>query len=155
MRLFKRQLLFLHQQAHPLQGQAVLHKDAGLRGDRGGQGDDERDGQPERVRAGNDEHGHRTHHGPGQIAGQPPHYERHERGGCGDVEQPRREAVREHLGPATGLLGLGDEALDAGQGGVVADRLDPDPDRRVSGDSAGHHPVADRVGNRPGLSGDH
>ena len=35
-----------------------------------------------------------------------------------------------------------DQALDAGQRGVVADRVDPDPQRGVGRHGAGHHPVA-------------
>ena len=48
----------------------------------------------------------------------------------GDVEEQRGEAVGERLGPAAAGLGVGDEALDAGERGVVADGVDPDPERR-------------------------
>ena len=43
-----------------------------------------------------------------------------------------------------------DQALDAGQGGVVADGGDLDPQPGVGGDGAGHHLVADGRGGRVG-----
>ena len=65
------------------------------------------------------------------VAGDAPGDERDDGGGDGDVEQQGGEAVGERLGPAVAGLGVGDEALDAGQRGVVTDGVDPDPDRRV------------------------
>ena len=75
-----------------------------------------------------------------------PGHERDDAGGDGDVEQQRGEAVGERLGPAAAGLGLGHQALDAGQRGVVADRVDPHPDRRVGRHRAGDHPVAAGLG---------
>ena len=62
----------------------------------------------------------------------------------GDVEQQRGEAVGERLGPAVAGLGVGDQPLDAGQGGVVADGVDAHPDRRVGRHGAGDDAVTER-----------
>ena len=90
-----------------------------------------------------------TKHGDGagdrgvEIADRPPHDERDDRGGDGDVEQQRGEAVGEHLSSALAGLGVGDEPLDPGQGGVVTDGVDTHPDRAVGRHRAGHHAAAD------------
>ena len=49
----------------------------------------------------------------------------------------RRGPVGDPLRPRGGVLRLGDQALDAGQGGVVADGGDLDPQAGVGGDGAG------------------
>ena len=42
-----------------------------------------------------------------------------------------------------------------GERGVLADRVDPDADRGVGRDGPGDHSVADGLGDRLGLAGDH
>ena len=76
------------------------------------------------------------------------HHEGDGGGGGGDVEQHRGEPVGKDLGSAAGLLGLGHETLDSGQGGVGTDRVDLHPDGGVRGDRAGDHPVTDHAGDR-------
>ena len=46
-------------------------------------------------------------------------------GGGGDVEEQGGEAVSERLRSAPAGLGVGDEPLDPGEGGVLADGVDP------------------------------
>ena len=84
-----------------------------------------------------------------------PRHERDDGSGDRDVEQQGGEAVGERLGPAVAGLGVGDEALDAGQRGVVADCFDAHPHRRVGRHRAGDDAVARALGHRPGLAGDH
>ena len=50
---------------------------------------------------------------------------------------------------------MGDETLNTGKGGVVADGVDLDPDRRVGGDGAGDYLVSAGLGDGSGLAGDH
>ena len=123
----------------------------------GGDRDHQRDGQPERVRAGDDQHGHRA-------------LDRLVRarraaiqttnvitpGGRGEVEQQRRGPVGQRLraGPATPAPAATSRWMPA-SAVSLADRVDPDPQRGVGGDRAGHHPVPDRLRHRPRLAGDH
>ena len=111
-----------------------------LGGDGSRQRDHERDRQTERVRAGDDEHGHGRLDRALHVARQRPGDERHRRGPGRDVEQQRREAIGEHLGPTPAGLGVGDEALDAGERGVLPHRVDLDAHRRVGRHGPGDHP---------------
>ncbi len=52
-------------------------------------------------------------------------------------------------------MGVGDHALDAGEGGVVADGVDADPDRGIGGHGAGDDSVAVAAPDGLGLAGDH
>ena len=107
------------------------------------------------MRAGDDQHGDRTHHRLAEVAEHGPHQQGDHCGGGGDVEQPGGEAVGQHLGPTAGLLCLRHQSLDAGERGVVAERVDAYPKGCVGGDGAGHHPITGRPRHRPGLAGDH
>jgi hypothetical protein len=140
---------------HPLERQPVLHEDPGPRRHRGRQRDHERDGEAEGVWAGDDEHRDGAGDGLVDVAGDGPSHERDHRGTEGDPEEQRGEAVRERLRPAATLLGVGDEAFDAGQRGVGADGVNPEPDRRVGRDRSRHHRVACGLRDRLGLTGDH
>ena len=89
------------------------------------------------------------------IADARPHDERDDAGrrsrrrtGCGG-------AVGERLARRTRGLRLLHEALDPGERRVVADGVDPDPDRGVGRDGAGDDAVAQALRNRPRLPGDH
>ena len=59
----------------------------------------------------------------------------------GDVEQKGGEAVGQGLGPALRGLGLGHQALDAREGSVLTDSVDPNPHRGIGRDSAGDDPI--------------
>ena len=141
--------------AHPLEREPVLHEDAGAGGDRGRERDDERDREAERVRARDHEHGHGALDRVVGGAHEHPHDERDDAGGRGDVEEQCGGAVGQRLRTRARRLRLGDEPLDAGERGVVADGLDPHADRGVGRDRAGDDPVADLLRHRPRLAGDH
>ena len=81
-----------------------------------------------------------------RLAGRHPGHEGDQPGDGGDVEQQGGEPVGQGLGPTAAGLGLGHESLDAGQGGVLADGLDLDPDGRVGRHRSGHDPVIDVLG---------
>ena len=129
--------------AHPFEGEPVLDEDPGLRRHCGRDGDHERDRQAEGVRAGDHQHGDGAGDRGVEVADRPPHDERDDRGGDSDVEQQGGEPVGEYLGSALAGLGVGDEPLDPGQGGVVTDGVDTHPDRAVGRHRAGHHASAD------------
>ena len=52
-------------------------------------------------------------------------------------------------------MGVGDESLDAGEGGFVTNGVDPNSQRRVGRHRAGDHGVAAAAVDRSGLTGDH
>ena len=52
--------------------------------------------------------------------------------GC-DVEEQRGEPVGERLRRGSAGLRLGDESLNAGERGVIADRFDSNADRGIGG----------------------
>ena len=76
-------------------------------------------------------------------------------GAGGHVEQQRRGAVGQRLRARARRLRFGDEPLDAGERGVVADRLDAHADGGVGRDRPGDDAVADVLRHRPRLAGDH
>lgn len=141
--------------AHPLQGEAVLHQDSGTGRHRGRHCDGERDRQAERMRTGDDQHRDGPFDRLIEVTERGPHDERDCAGSDGDVEQHRREPVGQRLGPASGFLCLGNESLDPGEGGVVTDGVDPDPDRRVGRHCSSNSAIAGRLGDRLGLASDH
>ena len=141
--------------AHPLERQTVLHQDAGTRRDRGGERDHQRDREAERVRARDHEHGDGVLDRLVGIAHEHPDDERDDPGAGRHVEQPTGGAVGECLRARARRLRFGDEPLDAGQRGVVADRLDAHPDRGVGRDRPGDDAVAHVLRDRPRLPGDH
>jgi hypothetical protein len=89
------------------------------------------------------------------LAEQQPDGEGDDADAGGEVEEQRRRPVGQGLGPRAGRLGLGDQPADPGQGGLLADGVHLDPDRRVGDHGAGDHPVAGPLGDRAGLAGDH
>ena len=84
--------------AHAFEGETVLHQDPGARGDAGRHRDGERDGEAERVGAGDDEHGHGALHGLVDLTERAPDGEGDDAADRGHVEQQRREPVGEGLG---------------------------------------------------------
>ena len=71
----------------------------------------------------------------------------------GKPEQPCRGGVSDPLGARGGRLRVGDEFLDAGQGGILTGGRDLDPQARVSGDSAGDHVLTGHTADGLGLTG--
>ena len=124
-------------------------------GQRGGDGDHQRDRQAERVRARDHEHGDGPGDGVADLPQQRPHDERHRSRGGRHVEERGGGAVGERLGARARALCLGDEALDAGQRGVLAHPVDADAQRRVGRHRAGDHAIALTARDRPRLAGDH
>ncbi len=64
------------------------------------------------------------------------------------VEEPAGGAVGERLRTGAGRLRLRDEPLDAGERGVVTDRLHPHADGGVGGDGSGDNAVPDALRHR-------
>ena len=90
-----------------LQREPVLDQEAVARPQRGADGDDQGDGQPKRVRAGDDEHRGGAHERLLWLAERQPHEKRHGTRSEGDVEEGRGRTVGKGLGPRAGRLGLG------------------------------------------------
>ena len=86
------------QLAGPFERQAVLHEQAVTSAQAGGDGDDERDGEPQGMGAGDDEDGRRAHEGLLEVPVEPPPGEGDDAGGDGHVEEEGRSTVRERLG---------------------------------------------------------
>ncbi len=141
--------------AHALEGQPVLDQDAGAGRQGGGQADDQGDGQPEGVGAGDHQHGDRPHHGVVGLAQRGPRREGQDAGTGGHLEQQGGEPVGQCLGTRPAGLGLGHQALDPGQGGISSHGPHPDPDGGVGGHGPGHDGVTGALGNGTGLTGDH
>ena len=85
--------------AHPLQREPVLHQDPGAGRQRRRERDDQRDGQPEGVRAGDHQHRDRALDGLVAVAEQRPDDEGDDAGRRGDVEQQRGGPVGQRLRP--------------------------------------------------------
>ncbi len=141
--------------AHALQCDAVLHQHPGARGAFGGDGNHQRDGQAQRVRAGNDQHRHGAHHRVIGLADEHPDDEGQDAGTQGKPEQPGGRPVGQRLGAGGGLLGLGDQALDSGQRGVLAGGLHLNAHRVACGHRSGHHVLPGVAVDGLGLAGDH
>ncbi len=141
--------------AHALQRHPVLDQHSGAGCLLGGDGDDQRDGQAQGVRAGDHQHGDGAGHGVRDAAQQRPGDEGDEAGTGGEVEQERRGPVGQGLRPGGGRLRFGDQPLDPGQRGVIPDGGDPDPDGVVRGDRSGDHRVAGGPEHGLGFTGDH
>ena len=108
------------------------------------------------MRAGDDEHRHHALHdecGVGRVE-QPPRRQREEGGTQGDVEQPGRGPVGEHLHRGLGGLGVGDELHDAGEGGVRSGLGDLDGQGAGPVDAAGHDAVFRLLGDVNRLAGE-
>ena len=84
-----------------------------------------------------------------------PCQERDQSSARGDVEEQRGKPVGQSLRAALGSLRLGDQALNAGERRVVADRRDLDPDRGIRGHCPSDHRVLDGFQHRPRLAGHH
>ena len=125
-----------------LEGHPVLDEQPVLGAERGRDGDDERDGQPECMRAGNDQDSRRSDERTLGIAEKPPDHQRDGPRGQGDVEQDCRRPIGQGLGPRCRSLRLRDEAHDPRQGRLVAGGGDLDPERAAGGDRAGDDGVA-------------
>ena len=140
---------------HPFEREAVLDEYSVAGRHRCREGDHEWDRQSEGMWAGDHQHGDGAGDRLVGVTCDRPGDERDHRGRGGDVEQPSGEPVGEYLGAAVGRLGVGDEPLDAGEGGVVADGGDPHPDRGVGRDGAGDDAIAGALGDGLRFAGDH
>ena len=141
--------------ARPLEGEAVLHEQAVARAERGADGDDQRDGQAQRVRAGDDEHGGRAHEGLRRLTDDEPDEEGDGTGREGDVEEGRRGPVGERLGARARGLRLRDQAHDARERRLVTGGGDPHPQAATGGHRPGDDLVALRLRHGHRLAGDH
>ena len=109
---------------------------AKCRGDR----DDQRDGEPQRVRTGDHQHGDDTlDHERGALSREKPaHQSCHGRDHSYDRQEECR-AVRERLGTGAGALGLGHETHDAGERCLLAGAGDLDAEGAGGVHGAGDH----------------
>ena len=112
---------------HALQGEAVLDENTAAGRALGGDRHDQGDGQTPRVGARDHQHGDRPDHRGVRVSDERPD----ERGECGgtqrEPEQPAGGAVGDPLRPRGRVLRVGDQPLDAGEGGVIARSGDLDP----------------------------
>ena len=126
-----------------LQRQPVAHQDAVAGAQRGGDGDDQRDRQPQRMGAGDDQHrGHSGDHFHVEAHGDRPGDGGDDSHSQGDVEEPAGGLVGQDLGVGFALLRLLDQPHDAGQGGLVAGGRHPHPQTAVAVDRAGDDLIA-------------
>ena len=105
--------------------------------------------------AGDDEHGDGADDRVVGQAHERPHEGGDDRRPQGEPEQPCGGGVGDALGAGGGVLGVGDELLDTGQGGVVPGGGDLDAQPRVGGDGAGDDLRSGLATHRLGLAGDH
>ena len=113
-----------------LQRQPVLDQDAAAGGAFGGDRDDQRDRQAEGVRAGDHQHGDGPHHGLVRVPDEAPDDGGDERRAQRDVEQPAAARSARRCARDEEFCASVDQALDAGQRGVVADRGHLEPGAR-------------------------
>ena len=105
--------------------------------------------------AGDDQDRHRAHHGVIGHAEQRPG-DRGDRSGTeSEPEKPRRGGIRDDVVPGRGVLRFGHQALDTGEGGVVARGGDFDAETGIGGDGASHDRVSGGARHWAGLAGDH
>src|SRR5699024_2316484 len=119
------------------QCETILDQYAAASGALGGDGDYQWDRQAESVGAGNDQHGDGPDHRVVRQPDQRPHDRGDRSGAEGKPKQPGRGDVGDPLRAGRGSLGVGDELLDPGQGRVVTDGGDLDPQTGVGRDGAG------------------
>ncbi|GAA2202052.1 hypothetical protein GCM10009849_28910 [Sinomonas flava] len=141
--------------AHAFEGQAVLDEDSALGGTLGRDGDDERDGEAERVGAGDHEDGDGGRDGGREVAEKGPRDEREEARAGREVEEERCGSVGERLGPGGGGLRVGDHALDARERRRLPHGLDAHPEARVGRDGARDDGVPGSARDGLGLARDH
>ena len=113
--------------ARPLQNLGAANEDAELGAAARSDHQRRRRGQPERARAGDDEHCDRRRERIRRVAGcEEPPGQRRDRDRHHDRDEDRGHAVREPLHGCFARLRLGDEARDLGEGRVGADPGRPD-----------------------------
>ena len=134
----------------------VADQEPVARRDRRRYGNDQRDREPQRVWAGNDEHGDCALDAETETsANGDPRDERDDTRGDRHERQKRRRTVGEHLGTRAAGLRFGNEPHDPGERRALADRGDPGLERSVAVDRAGDHLRADDFLDRARLAGDH
>ena len=140
---------------HALQRQPVLDQHAGTGGAFGGDRHHQRYRQTQGVRARDHQHGDGPDDGFLRPADEAPHHGGDHGRTQREPEQPARGDIGQPLRPRRRVLGLGDQPLDTGQRGVVADGGDLDAQAGVRRDGARDDMVADTAAHRHGLAGDH
>ena len=143
--------------ARAFEGGAVADQQAIAGAERGTDGDNERDGQAERMRAGHDHHRDHPLEREFERGGQeePPDEERSEADDEGDVGQPGRSPVGDVLRARACRLGLLHEIDELSEIGRVARRGHLDRHRVGAVDRATDRRRADRLGDGPGLARKH
>src|SRR5215204_1514348 len=128
--------------AGSLQDLDAPDQDAELGAAAGADHDGGRGGQPERARAGDDQHCHRRGQPPGRVAAQQRPAGEGQRGhGHHQRDEHRRDAVGQALQLALAGLGLLDQLDDLGQGSVGPDRSRLHRQHPASIDRGAGHPV--------------
>ncbi len=141
--------------AHALEREAVLDQDPCTCRHRGRERDHEWDGQPERVRARDHQHGDRALDRVVRGADGEPREEGDHRGGRCHVEQEGRGAISECLRARARRLRFRDEPLDARECGAVTHCGDLHANGGIGGNRARDDAVPGALRHRTRLTRDH
>ncbi len=138
-----------------LQGLGVLDQDTVAGGHPRAGHDRRRRGQPQCTGAGDHQHGDRVDHRHLGLGACP---QPAQQGAQGHQQDDRDEhladPVHQFLDRRLGRLGLFDQANDAGQHGLGADRHGTDPQGAIDVDGAARHRVAGSLGHGPAFAAD-
>ncbi len=128
-----------------------------LRGQGRGDGHHQRHGQTERMRAGDDHHGHGAFDGEGEVLAHEnqPDQEGDRAAAQGNDGEPHRGGVGEVLGLRFAFLGLFDEVDDLRQKRILAGAFDLDGQRAFAVDGAADDLAAGLLGDRGRFPGEH
>jgi hypothetical protein len=138
------------QEASLFEATSIAHEQAVPGAERGGDRDHQGDGQPQRVGAGDHEHGHHPlHRDVPRPSENGPDDGRQRRGGDGDDGEKVRRSVRQRLGARARRLGLLNQSHDARQRGLLPGARHLDAQRALPVDGAGDHLLARCLVHRP------
>ena len=141
---------------HPLEGRGFADEQAGAGASAGGDGHGHRRGQAQGAGAGDDQDGRRVQDASAPVVtDQPPAEDRQE----GDPEdrrdEPRRNRVGEPLDLGLGTLGVADQPDDPLQGTLAAQATGLDQQRTIAVACRPGDAVAEPLGHRFRLAGEH